>query len=468
VTITITDNDMAGVAIAPTALAVSEGGSAESYSVVLLSQPTAEVEVLISADSQLSTDATTLTFTNTDWNTPQTVSVLAVDDDQAEGSHSAIINHQVSSADPAYNAFPAASVSVSITDNDGVGVIIAPLALSIAEGGPSAGYSVALSSQPLTPVTITVATDDQLSASSTVLVFNAANWASALPVSVSAVDDAIAEGEHVSTITHAISTSDPDYAALPVADVTVTIADNDSAAVLINPVALAVAEGGAGSSYSVVLGSQPTANVVVAITVDDQVTTNLAQLTFTPASWDSAQTVIVSAVDDALPEPPHSGAVSHLVSSSDPFYSGLAAATVTVSISDNDAEADASHVFFPIMLRNFDASEPNDTCATAYAIEPNRVYEFLPDDLNDWYQFDLVGTESLVVALTSFEPGAGQVAVYRGDSCAERTFLGSNGSIATEKLVFLGTQTSGHYYVYVSNDGTFSDKETYELEVRFR
>ena len=49
VTVTITENDAAGVAIAPTSLTVIEGNATgASYAVVLDTQPTADVTVTIS------------------------------------------------------------------------------------------------------------------------------------------------------------------------------------------------------------------------------------------------------------------------------------------------------------------------------------------------------------------------------------------------------------------------------------
>ena len=60
---------------------VTEGGATDSYTVVLTSQPTADVTVIVKYDSQISIDVTMLTFTTSDWDVPQTVTVTAVDDD---------------------------------------------------------------------------------------------------------------------------------------------------------------------------------------------------------------------------------------------------------------------------------------------------------------------------------------------------------------------------------------------------
>ncbi len=85
---------------------------------MLNTQPTADVTVTIIPDSQTTTSATNLTFTPANWNTPQTVTAIAVDDDIVEGTHTSVITHTVTSSDTSYNGINIASVSATITDND--------------------------------------------------------------------------------------------------------------------------------------------------------------------------------------------------------------------------------------------------------------------------------------------------------------------------------------------------------------
>jgi Ca2+-binding RTX toxin-like protein len=92
------------------------------------------------------------------------------------------------------------------------------------------------------------------------------------------------------------------------------------------------------------LNTQPTANVTVAITPESQVTVSLRTLTFTPANWNVAQTVTVTAVDDAVVEGNHLGLISHATTSTDTLYNNLVA-PLTVSISDNDNLGDVQTLF---------------------------------------------------------------------------------------------------------------------------
>jgi Rieske Fe-S protein len=104
--------------------------------------------------------------------------------------------------------------------------------------------------------------------------------------------------------------------------------------------ATAVTEGGATDTYTVVLGSAPTANVTITLdNSNQQVTSDIGNLIFTPANWNIAQTVTVTAVNDAAGEGKHKGVIQHTVSSPDANYNNLAANPVVVAITDNDLPA---------------------------------------------------------------------------------------------------------------------------------
>ncbi|MDB9510796.1 hypothetical protein PN499_06350, partial [Kamptonema animale CS-326] len=87
--------------------------------------------------------------------------------------------------------------------------------------------------------------------------------------------------------------------------------------------------------YKVRLNNQPTTNVTVAITPGTQVTVSQPALTFTPANWNIAQTLTVTAVNDAVVEGDRVSAIAHATTSADTLYNNLAA-PLTVNISDND------------------------------------------------------------------------------------------------------------------------------------
>ena len=95
-TATEDDDDTPGVTVSTTSLTVPEGGSA-TYTIVLDTQPTGNVEITATPHSQADpnltvTSGSSLTFGTTNWNTAQTVTVSAAqDNDNVNGT--ALINH---------------------------------------------------------------------------------------------------------------------------------------------------------------------------------------------------------------------------------------------------------------------------------------------------------------------------------------------------------------------------------------
>lgn len=97
-----------------------------------------------------------------------------------------------------------------------------------------------------------------------------------------------------------------------------------------------IAEGGANDSYTMVLKSQPTSNVVISINPDVQSTVSPTMLTFTSVNWAVPQTVVVTAVDDNIVEGNHTSTIMHTASSSDLSYNGISINNVVANITDND------------------------------------------------------------------------------------------------------------------------------------
>ena len=253
VTVSITENDSAGVTISPTSLTVTEGDAAgASYTVKLTSEPAGNVTVTISgqADTDLTLSGTTLsndgelTFTTENWGTVQTVTVKAAEDDDAVTDAEVTLAHAISStADTDYNALADQTVTVSITENDVVGVSIDPTTLTVTEGDAAGGsYTVVLTSQPAGDVTIAITGDSgtDLTLSGTALsndgelTFTTENWGTVQTVKITAAADADADQDADVTLAHAISsTDDSDYHALADKSVTITITEKDEVAVTV-------------------------------------------------------------------------------------------------------------------------------------------------------------------------------------------------------------------------------------------
>ena len=118
--VTILDDDERGVLVNPTSLTVSEGDSA-TYTVVLGSKPSGTVRVTISGTTgtDLRRSRSFLSFRTSNWNEPQTVTVTARQDEDAEDD-TVTISHAVSGADYEANGVTVDAVSVTIDDDDRV------------------------------------------------------------------------------------------------------------------------------------------------------------------------------------------------------------------------------------------------------------------------------------------------------------------------------------------------------------
>lgn len=237
-TYTIVNDDVAppGVTVSETlgSTEVTEGGATDTYNIVLNSAPSANVTIALSQSGagQLSFSTSSIVFTATNWDTPVTVTVTAVDDDIAEGDHFSTITHTATSGDAGYNGVTINSVRTAITDNGdiaGVTVTQSGGGTTVSESGLSDSYTVILTSQPTSTVTIAVAsasTDISLSTSS--IAFTSSNWNSAVTVTVSAINDTRVEGTETATITHTVASNNSNYNGISVGSVGVTIIDNDT------------------------------------------------------------------------------------------------------------------------------------------------------------------------------------------------------------------------------------------------
>ena len=117
ITLTIADDDTAGVTVAAASpLALDEGATA-TYTVILDSQPTADVTIsAVSGDGgAVSVSPASHTFTSSTWNTPRTFTLSGVADSDAN-DESVGVSHSATSDDANYAAALVGTVSVSVSD----------------------------------------------------------------------------------------------------------------------------------------------------------------------------------------------------------------------------------------------------------------------------------------------------------------------------------------------------------------
>lgn len=114
-----------GVTVNPTTgLVTTEAGGTATFTVVLKSRPVADVTIALSSSdiSEGTVGLAVLTFTASNWNTPQTVTVTGVDDSPCDGDVAyTILTAAARSADDGYNNRDPANVAVTNSDNDCAG-----------------------------------------------------------------------------------------------------------------------------------------------------------------------------------------------------------------------------------------------------------------------------------------------------------------------------------------------------------
>ena len=91
-------------------------------------------------------------------------------------------------------------------------------------------------------------------------------------------------------------------------------------------------DGGANSSITIVLSSQPADDVTVNLTPDSQLTLSSDSLTFTPDDWNVAQSVSVEAVFDASQTAEDNATITPSVSSNDSKYNGISMPDISVQV----------------------------------------------------------------------------------------------------------------------------------------
>lgn len=219
------------IKLSPTSINVVEDGVSDTYTAVLNAQPTADVTVTITSDTQVTTNLVALTFTPADWNIPQSVTVMAVDDSMTENMHTSVISHTAISSDTNYNDITIASVTVTIGDNDIPALITSISTADLTEGGEAVTYTLVLGSQPTSDVRIDVYSfGEEISVIPRYITFSptgANAWNIPQTIRIQAVDDDDFEGFETEVIYHDVeTTTDEDYRWL-YTTFTVNLTDND-------------------------------------------------------------------------------------------------------------------------------------------------------------------------------------------------------------------------------------------------
>jgi hypothetical protein len=280
-TITAIEDDVLAISVTgPTS--VNEGSTA-NISVVLTNQPPFDAEVSLASNTTSSvTVPTTITFTTSNWSTPQTVTLTAIED--------ANETSEVVTITAASTGALTATFNINTIDNDTR--VAFGSTTSVTEGG-TALLAITLSGNPGTNRTVTLVSSDttSMTISPSTLNFTTANWSTAQNVTLRGIEDLNTVGE---TITISATAS-----GLVNSSKTISVVDNDAMGITLTG-ASSVNEGGT-ATISVVLTNQPSPSLTVNFVSSDTnaLTLSPSSLTFTNANYTTAQTITVTGVEDA-------------------------------------------------------------------------------------------------------------------------------------------------------------------------
>lgn len=325
-----------------------EGAAPEAFDVLLTAEPDSDVVFDISSRNPAEVAAwpVRLTFTPENWALPQSVWLTAVDDAMIDGPQMTEISVRVdpNASDSDFAWLPQQSMYVSTQDNDVAGFALSKTALTVSESVTAAIFTVALTAQPRTYVTLVAIGDNEAEATvdPAVLTFSPSDWNQPQTITVTGVDDPRIDGDQTTRVTVEVAAgiSDGDFAALEAQRVVVTTTDDDVAGFTLSKTIAVVSEAGTTDTFRVVLTAQPETNVRLTVSGSDpsEASVHPAELVFSPADWDVPQAVTITGVDDAERDGAQESSVTVAVDAqySDGEFAELAAQFVFVTSADND------------------------------------------------------------------------------------------------------------------------------------
>ena len=377
VSVTVDDNDKAGMTVSPTLVTVREGAQeVPAFTVVLTAAPQSTVTVVFtSSDDEKVDKPGNITFQADNWSTPKPV-LLNVDQEPdtpvntADTSATISIETSVENPDGADAAFHGltASVQVAIEDDDKDGIQLNRTTQTVFEGTNktpnetgTAGsqteskWTVRLNTDPGAEVTVTITSEDMSKATvdkTSIKFASSASgndvflWSDAQEVTVTGVADNDIAHESI-RFRHSIASAA--YAAAD-ATVVVTVTDDADASIVVGgltevPVddrngdlegithTITVPEGGT-RSYTMNLSARPSATTIVSFAEDsDSISVDRGRITFRRGDWSKVRTNVITAAedDDSMD---NSAVITHTASAGGGYDGEMV--VVKVTIDDND------------------------------------------------------------------------------------------------------------------------------------
>ena len=305
--LTLQDDDSALVVGAVTGAATEAGGTA-AFTVKLASAPSASVALSVSSTDpgEGTVSPSRLTFTTSDWNTPQTVTATGVDDARHDGEPAwAVRLGRPSTTDAGYARLGSRDVAMTTADDEETPTVtLSASPSSISENGGTATVSAALSGASDAPTTITVAAVSgafTVGSDTTITIPRGRTANSSDTVTVTAVDNRTDEVDRAVTVA---GTAANTVGIGTVTGAALTLEDDDGApTVRLAASPATIAEGGQ-TQVSATLSAPWLSDVVVQLTARTGVfSAAMTTITIPAGATTSTERLSVRAIDNTADEP---------------------------------------------------------------------------------------------------------------------------------------------------------------------
>ncbi len=355
---------------APEPLTVSEPVGETNFTVALAAAPN-DVVVLTVTSSELSEltikGAARLTFTPSDWSTPQTVVVAAVDDNLADGSRDVTITLEVevegTTDTTGYADVGKSEVPIVVQDDDDVGFSVDSTTTTFAEDS-TVSFTILLDSEPNAPVVFDITSSDDSevllspagSAAPTIslqLTIAPDQWDKPQQITLNGQQDNLVDGDVSININIAINSSlttdTTGYSGLPPYDVPVTVQNSTVPQLTATPMSLSFAENAGTEDLWVRLSSIPDGDVAIDFVNGDPAKVErvlcpgeavLAPIVLNAAIWASGHQICLASVNNTIAEDDALVDITFEINaagtSDTTGYDSVADAVVALTIVDDD------------------------------------------------------------------------------------------------------------------------------------
>ena len=413
--LTLEDDDAApDVTLMLSPASISEAGGVSTVTATLTHPSSAATTITVRPVANAYTvgsDSTITIAAGQMANASDTVALTAVDNDIDAADNAVTVQAAVENDHGEGNVQVA---SLTITDDDIAAIDVSAMTtttvrLETTESGRTATFTVTLASEPTGNVALSVVSSntDEGTVSPSVLTFSSTTWNTAQTVTVTGQDDtpSAIDGNQNYTVTLSVNqtdTQDTNYDALTDISVYMVNRDNDFG-LDISALTGQATEAGASATFTVALLTQPTAAVTISVTSQDPSEGRVepAMLTFTPTSYNTAQTVTVTGQDDTIDDGDIPWTVRLASSSGDTGYNTLADDVQMTTTDDEDAPT-VTLVLMPSSIsENAEVSTVSATLSHPSSAVTTITVSATPVSPATASDFTLSNADTLIIAATT-------------------------------------------------------------------